>query len=275
MTGPTWKSDAPPAPAPRIGPAGWARVLARGSALALLNLGGVGIILLVRLVERPLCGLRRPLSRHVAVVVSRNALRVLGIAYRTQGRLMKHPGAIVANHSSWLDIYVLNAGGPIHFVAKAEVAGWPGIGWVARAVGTLFIRREAREARAQRDHFEARLHAGHRLLFFPEGTSTDGRRILPFKPTLFSALFADAHRDGHWLQPATVVYVPPEGEEPRYYGWWGDMAFGEHVLKILAGGRGRVEVTWHAPVRVADFADRKALARAAEAAVRAAHPAGG
>jgi 1-acyl-sn-glycerol-3-phosphate acyltransferase len=71
------------------------------------------------------------------------------------------------------------------------------------------------------------------------------------------------------IQPVSIRYVAPEGEDPRFYGWWGEMGFGTHLLKVLAAPRqGAVEVTWHAPLKVADFADRKALARAAEAAVR-------
>jgi lyso-ornithine lipid O-acyltransferase len=97
---------------------------------------------------------------------------------------MQHKGALVANHASWLDIFTLNACDRIYFVSKSEVAGWPGIGWLARATGTVFINRQGREAQMQKLLFEARLRAGHRLLFFPEGTSTDGQRVLDFKSTL-------------------------------------------------------------------------------------------
>ena len=75
------------------------------------------------------------------------------------------------------------------------------------------------------------------------------------------------------IQPVTVVYHAPDGEEARFYGWWGDMEFGTHLLKTLAAPRqGSVEVIYHPPVRVADFPDRKSLARALEDAVRSAHP---
>ena len=180
---------------------------------------------------------------------------------------------MVANHSSWLDIFALNAEKRVYFVSKDEVASWPGIGWLAKATGTVFIRRDARQAAEQKRVFEELLSAGQKLLFFPEGTSTDGLRVLPFKPTLFAAFFAENLRDLLWVQPVTVVYHAPRGEEPRFYGWWGDMDFGAHLLKTLgASPQGRVEVWWHDPVKVSDFADRKVLARHCEAAVRAAHP---
>ena len=71
------------------------------------------------------------------------------------------------------------------------------------------------------------------------------------------------------VQPVTVVYTAPEGRDPRFYGWWGDMGFGPHLVQLLASsGSGQVTVTWHAPLKVSEFADRKALARAAEDRVR-------
>jgi 1-acyl-sn-glycerol-3-phosphate acyltransferase len=113
-------------------------------------------------------------------------------------------------------------------------------------------------------------------LFFPEGTSSDTRRVLPFKSTLFEAFFDPSLSHMAQIQPVTVIYTPPPGEPPRFYGWWGDMEFGGHLLKLLAARRhGAVEVVYHPALRVADFADRKALAAACEAAVRSVHPDGG
>ncbi len=122
---------------------------------------------------------------------------------------MHEKGAVVANHSSWLDIFTLNASQRIYFVAKSEVSGWPGIGWLARATGTVFITRKGTEAKRQQDLFEARLRAGHQLLFFPEGTSTDALRVLPFKPTLFQAFFTHGLDRVLFIQPVTVVYHAP------------------------------------------------------------------
>lgn len=265
---PTWHSPDQPA-LTRIGPGGWALAVLRGVALFLVTYGGLILLLLIRLVERPLCGLDRPVSPFVTQGVCRAALIILGIGLRVQGQPMQNKGAIVANHASWLDIFTLNAVQRLYFVSKSEVAAWPGIGWLARATGTVFISRASREAAAQKRLFEERLRAGHRLAFFPEGTSTDGQRVLSFKSTLFAAFF---HQDLHHtlrIQPVSVTYHPPRGQDPRFYAWWGDMAFGPHVLKILATGRqGRVDVVFHPPVAVADFPDRKALAAQCENTVR-------
>jgi lyso-ornithine lipid O-acyltransferase len=236
----------------------------------MLVFGGLVLLLLIRLIERPLCGLRRPVTPFVTQAVCRGAFALMGIGYRTQGAPMRGPGAIVANHASWLDIFALNARKRIYFVSKSEVAGWPGIGWLARATGTVFIRRDRRNTLDQIAVFRARLQAGHKLLFFPEGTSTDGMQVLAFKPTLFAAFLDPALRADLQVQPVTLRYRAPAGADPRVYGWWGSMAFGPHLLAVLAARRqGQVCVIYHAPVRVRDFTDRKALARVLEDRVRA------
>jgi 1-acyl-sn-glycerol-3-phosphate acyltransferase len=267
----TWDSNQSPDPV-IIGPLGWVRVVVRGLILGTLVFGCLILLLLVRLIERPLFGLHRPVTPHITQFVCRNAFRVLGMGFSTRGALMKQRGAVVANHTSWLDIFALNARKRVYFVSKSEVAGWPGIGWLARATGTVFIERNPKRARQQTELFEERLMAGHKLLFFPEGTSTDGLRVLPFKTTLFAAFFNDHLHNDMFIQPVTVIYRAPEGEPDRFYGWWGDMDFASHLLKTLAAPRqGTVELIYHAPLRVADFPDRKALATAAGAMVRAGH----
>ena len=273
MTPPDWlvRQMAPRPP----GLAGWLRVALRGPVLAGVVYGGLALLLAVRLVERPLCGLDRPVSPWITQAVCRIALWLLGLRLVVRGARMEGRGAVVANHASWLDIFVLNAVDRVYFVSKSEVAGWAGIGWLAKATGTMFIARKGAEARAQQAAFEARLRAGHRLLFFPEGTSTDSRRILPFKSTLFAAFFSHGMEHVVQLQPVTVIYRPGPGLDRRFYGWWGEMDFASHLLAVLSVPRGGVvEVVRH-KARPADaFAERKALAAWCEAEVRAAHPDG-
>ncbi|WP_106608595.1 lysophospholipid acyltransferase family protein [Shimia abyssi] len=254
---------------PKITAVGWVRVVLRGLTLATLVFGCLGILLLVRLIERPLFGVQRPWTPFITQFVCRNAFRIMGFGFSSTGTLMTERGAVVANHSSWLDIFALNARKRIYFVSKAEVANWPGIGWLARATGTVFIKRDPKEARTQKTVFEERLLAGHKLLFFPEGTSTDSTRVLPFKPTLFAAFFAPELRDKLNVQPVTVIYHAPKHQDKRFYGWWGDMDFGRHLLHVLAASRqGRVVLTYHTPVAVRDFENRKALAAYCEHVVR-------
>lgn len=265
----TWRSETEPSP-PAIGPSGWLRAILRAVPLVGITFGGLGLLLVLRIAERPIFGRVRPVTPFITQAVCRAALVILGIRHRIEGRPITGQGAVVTNHSSWLDIFALNARQRVYFVSKAEVAGWAGIGWLARATGTLFIERDRRRAVDQVRTMEERLHAGHQLLFFPEGTSTDGRRVLPFKPTLFAAFLTEGLRHDMMIQPVSVIYHAPSGADPRFYGWWGGMDLGPHLLATLAAARqGSVQVIYHPPVTVAGHPDRKSLAFELEQIVRA------
>lgn len=271
MSAPWWETDVPLTP-PKVTAAGWIRVFVRGLALILLVFGGLLILLLLRLVERPLFGLRRPWTPYLTVAVCWLSMRIIGLRHVVHGMPLQGQGAVVANHTSWLDVFVLNATKRIYFVAKSEVARWFGIGWLARATGTVFVVRDRAQAKHQTQVFQQRLLAGHKLLFFPEGTSTDGLQVLPFKSTLFQAFFTPELREVLYVQPVSMRYHAPAGADARYYGWWGAMTFGGSLPVLLSPARhGWVEVTYHPPLKVSDFANRKALAGAAEKVVRSGH----
>ncbi len=267
----TW-DGAPPPDHPTLGPMALTRIAYRAVAIVLTIGLGLAVLLPLRLIERPFFGLARPWTPWITQAVCRISMFWLGLGFHRTGRPMQGRGAIVANHSSWLDIFVLNASDRVYFVSKSEVSGWPGIGFLARATGTLFIARDPRKAKEQTLLFEERLMAGQRLLFFPEGTSTDGLRVLPFKSTLFAAMFVPELKEALSVQPVTVIYHAPEGEDARTYGWWGDMSFGSHLIYTLALPRqGLVEVVYHSPLRVSEMGDRKTLANRAQAVVHAGH----
>ncbi len=252
---------------------GWLFVALRGGLLGLVTYGGLALLLLLRLIERPLCGQARPVTPFITQGVCKAAFAILRLPLTVTGTPMRQKGAVVANHASWLDIFTLNAVQRLYFVSKAEVAGWPAIGWLARATGTVFIARKGTEAKRQQEVFEDRLRAGHKLCFFPEGTSTDAIRVLPFKSSLFQAFYTHGLDRVMFIQPVTVVYHAPPGQDARYYGWWGDMAFGPHLLMTLAARRqGRVEVIFHPEVPVDAFPNRKDLAAHCERVIRASHP---
>ncbi|SDK82776.1 lysophospholipid acyltransferase family protein [Paracoccus chinensis] len=265
----TWRGE-PPAMPSRPTPLGWLLVALRGTAVISVLLTGVLLILPLRAGESLAAGRRRPVTGPWVQGVCRLCLWLMGIRWHRRGKPMLGAGGMVANHSTWLDIFALNAAAPVFFVSKAEVAGWPGINILTRVTETHFVTRDPRLARAQAAEFAERTALGHRLLFFPEGTSTDGRRVLPFKPTLFQAFLDPALPPGLSIQPVSVRYEAPSGRDPRFYGWWGDMDLGPHLLAVLAQPRqGRITVTLHPPIPVAGH-DRKALAAAAERAVRSA-----
>ncbi len=252
---------------------GWMLVIIRGGAFAAIAFGCLGTLLFLRIPESLLWRYRRPWTERLPQFVSRAALLILGVRYSCQGTPMSQPGAVVANHSSWLDIFALCAGIRMFFVAKSEVANWPLINWFSRATGTIHINRRKVEALEHKKLLEDRLHAGHRILFFPEGTSTDGMSVHYFKSTLFAPFFTESLKDVSWVQPVAVIYRAPEDEDPRFYCWWGDMDLGPHLTKVLSTPRqGSIEVVFHPPLRVADFADRKALAQSCEERIRGSMP---
>jgi 1-acyl-sn-glycerol-3-phosphate acyltransferase len=217
--------------------------------------------------------LRRWLGRWVtfhfgaARLWSRAGLAILGLRHRVRGRPISK-GAMVANHCSWLDILTLRACRLIYFVSKAEVADWPGVGFITKVTGTVFIERRRQAAKEQERILLERIAADQVLCFFPEGTSTDGLRVLPFKSALFSAFHHDGHGEDLMIQPVTIRYVPPPGLPLNFYGWWGTMGFEAHIWQVACRSRGGVaEVTFHEPVRPRAFPDRKALAAHCQAQV--------
>lgn len=266
-----WRADAPKLPS--IPPFGWILVILRGGLLGFVTYSGLLTLLLLRLIERPIFGQARPWTPYITQTVCKLAFPILGLPLITRGTPMPQKGAVVANHSSWLDIFALNATQRGYFVAKSEVERWAAIGWLARATGTVFVARKGTEAKRQQALFEDRLRAGHKLMFFPEGTSTDAVRVLPFKSTLFAAFFTHGLDHILHIQPVSVIYHAPANQDPRFYGWWGEMAFSPHLLHVLAAQhQGRVEVIFHPPVPVDAFASRKELAAHCEAVIRASHP---
>lgn len=264
----SWSGTETPRAPVEIGPGGWARVLVRGIPILTILLLGFALLLLLRPIERLIWGLRRPVTSRLTQGVCRVTCVIAGLRRSVTGSPMSQPGAYVANHASWLDIFVLNATAPMFFVSKSEVRGWAGIGWLARGTGTLFVERKRQAAGTQAGDLAARLSAQHRLLIFPEGTSSDSIRVLPFKSSIFGAFFAEDVPDGLAVQPVTLCYHAPANQDARFFGWWGDAGFLGSAFEVLAQApQGRVDVTWGQPIPVADH-DRKSLAKEAEDAVR-------
>ena len=183
------------------------------------------------------------------------------------------PVLVVSNHSSYLDITVLGALIRGSFVAKSEVAGWPGFGLLAKLQRTVFVERRARSTAArQRDDLKARLEAGDTLILFPEGTSSDGNRTLPFKTALFAV--AGTRIDGRpvTVQPVSVTATRLDGLPMGFafrpfYAWYGDMELAPHLWQAFCAGRMEVAVEFHDPVTLDAFSSRKALAEHCQRAV--------
>ncbi len=209
-------------------------------------------------------------DRRVVAWWSRLGLSNAGLRLRRIGSPIDGGGALLVNHCSWVDILAIGAAAPVHFVAKAEVAAWPAFGLLSRLTNTVFIDRRPAATRAQQSMLAARAAAGHLLCLFPEGTSSDGLRVWPFKSALLGAFFADktGGRARSLVQPVSVAYRPRLALPPTFYGWWGAMPLFRHLWAVAClGAHGEVVLTFHDPLDPDDFADRKALAAAAERAV--------
>ena len=199
---------------------------------------------------------------------------VIGTPVRDRGVLM------VSNHTSYLDIIVLGGTTPVSFVAKSEVDSWPFFGLMARLYETVFVERSRRsQAGVARDQLRERLQQGDALILFPEGTSNDGNRVLPFKSALMGAteaivgVDAQGHTEHVPVQPVTITYTGfhgmPMGRENRpLFAWYGDMELVPHLWEVAKAGPIDVVVEFHEPMTVDQMGGRKPLAARAEAVVR-------
>lgn len=267
----TWNAVAPP----QMPALTWPETVSGGLRVAAM-LTVTGLALLAFLAGRTI---RRHLwtgfGGHYAVARqwARLLLRLFGIRRRVVGQPIAGAGVLVCNHASWADILALRAALRVNFVAKAEVRDWAGVGWVAEVCETVFIERRRMASLAQAEAMRARLRAGETLCIFAEGTSSDGRRVLPFKSALLSAVFDlgqdSATPEAVAVQPVTINWIAPPGQPPEFFGWWGTMGFEAHIWQVACRGRGgHVEVVFHQPCRAGEFADRKAMTRHCEETVR-------
>ncbi|TAL04891.1 MAG: 1-acyl-sn-glycerol-3-phosphate acyltransferase [Verrucomicrobia bacterium] len=173
------------------------------------------------------------------------------------------PGLLVSNHLSYVDILLLGSIVPAVFVSKAEVKNWPVFGWFGRLGGTIFVDRTRRGDVARiAETIAAHLRDGHVVVLFPEGTSSDGSGVLPFRSSLLEPVSGAAHD----LFAARIEYFMPEGSVENDVCYWGDMTFFPHLVKLLGKPRIKARVTFSEVESAAT--DRKELARQLHAEVR-------
>lgn len=225
----------------------------------------VGFTLAVVPVQVVALAFRLPLGTTLPHWYHRHCCRLLGIRVERRGRQSRqHPTLYVANHVSYLDITVLGSLIRGSFVAKTEVNSWPFFGTLARLQRSVFVDRQALRTADHRDAMGERLRAGNSLILFPEGTSGDGNRVLPFKSSLLAAAETEVPGGPLTVQPVSVAYTMldgmPLGRWLRpFYAWYGDMSLAGHLWQALGLGRLTVVVQFHPPVSLAEFDSRKAL----------------
>lgn len=241
-----------------------ARALLRFPALGLVT----ALVYLAWVLSRPLGWLSFDLGRRTHFFFVRTWARafawILGVRLEVRGAPRPAPFFLVSNHLSYLDIVVLFSVVDCFFLAKSEVAHWPILGFLARSTGTLFIDRGKRSDVARAiEEIRRILDSGAGVVVFPEGTSTRGASVIPFKASMFEV----AIRTDHPVSIASLSYKTPEGAPPAHLAvcWWGDMTFLKHCYELVGLPSIRAEVTFAAETVSAP--DRKTLARTAHRAV--------
>lgn len=207
--------------------------------------------------------------------------KLFGIRVTVIGEPVQDKGVLmIGNHTSYFDILVLSSVAKVSFVAKSEVQNWPFFSTLARLQQTVFVERTRRSQTGEaRDQIRDRVLQGDALVLFPEGTSSDGNCVLPFKSALMGAAEATIGTDAEGnpvhvpVQPVSVAYVGlygmPMGRETRpLFAWYGDMDLVPHLVEAVKTGPIDVVVEFHQPLTVDQAGGRKNLAALTEAIVR-------
>lgn len=232
----------------------------------ILRLAAFAVFLPLTLPAYPvflLCGRRDGAPPNVRWLqwILRCSLRLVGGRLHVAG-MPPRSGLVVCNHLSYVDIAALGSACPCAFVSKAEVRAWPFIGWAAAMAGTVFVRRaHRREVTGQVEDIKGAIARGVPIVLFPEGTSTDGSQVLPFR----SALLQAALETGCDVTPAALTYnADPPGDAVNDICWWGGVGFIPHLWRFLALRSFRANVVFGAARRPDRDRKTEALALHAE-----------
>lgn len=215
-------------------------------------------------VQAVLLRISPPAAKRFARTYHAVLCRLIGLRVQVVGTPSASPSVLyVSNHSSWLDILVLGSVLEASFVSKAEVGTWPLVRTVARLGRTVFVSRTRNGTGKEAREIQDRLAAGDSIILFPEGTSNDGTRVLPFRSS-FLAVAQDAKQ----VQPVSLVYdrlggLPACRRDRPLFAWYGDMDIATHFWRIARRSGARATVLLHDPADPAAFRDRKALTAAA------------
>lgn len=241
------------------------RAALRAFAFVALVLGCVPFVFLFWLLRLQLLRAR---SAQLFLVIS---LAIVGIRLKHVGvPAALRPLMIVANHASYLDVFVIGSCVPVSFTPKREVRSWPVIGFLCVLADCVFVERRPTHMEKARAEMAKRINAGRVLCLFPEGTTSDGKHLKPFKSGFLS--LAEDHKLP--VQPASITYTHIGREiiaddRRELVAWVGDATFFGHFWSVLGMPGIRATIRWHAPLQLQDFADRKALTKAAETIITA------
>ncbi|WP_068311108.1 lysophospholipid acyltransferase family protein [Polycladidibacter hongkongensis] len=226
--------------------------------------------------------LNLPMQRNLPYFWHRIAHRLLGMRVIQHGKMAAdRPLLVTANHASWLDIVTLGCTGPLSFIAKQEVSGWPIFGLFAKLQRTVFVNRQRRsETGKVANQIARRMASGDAMVLFAEGTSSNGNEVLPFRSALVGAVHqamgagkSDDEPAQVFVQPLSIAYTKlhgiPIGRFWRsHVAWYGDMELAGHLWNIIKEGGLDVELTWGLPIALNQSVNRKELTGRLEGQVR-------
>lgn len=175
----------------------------------------------------------------------------------------------VANHSSWLDIPVLGAKLELCFLAKQEVGGWPLVGWISKLGRTLYVSRTRGRTAEEAKAFRERLAQGDSFVLFPEGTTSDGARVLPFRSSFLAAADGAAR-----VQPVSIVFdrlggLPACRRDRPLFAWYGDMDTASHMWRLFRRTGTRCTLVFHEGFAPEAIPNRKEMSLRVERVVAA------
>lgn len=220
------------------------------------RIAALTIVLLLCLVPHLICKLLLPLRSPWPPRFLGLAAQAVGARVRIEGKPLRHDVFFIANHVSWIDILALGGATGAAFISHDGVAGWPLVGWLARQNNTIFVARaNRREVAAQVETLRQALSGHQPVALFPEGTTGDGKGLLPFKPALLAGLMPPP-RDLD-IQPVWIDY----GTAAAEIAWHSDEPAGANAARVLAR-KGALPVTLHFldPFDPEAFEDRKSVA---------------
>jgi len=248
-----------------------------GALRGVMRLAGfLLLILLIAPFQIATLALRRghPASYALPLLFHKIVTRLFGLRVEIIGTPVTGQQALyVFNHVSYLDIPVIGSVLPASFVAKKDVAGWPVFGLLARLSQTAFISRKSRDSGHASGVLAAMIRRGQSLIIFPEGTSSDGRQVLPFKSSLFGIALAGQTARPLLIQPATLSLCAVNGApvttpaQRDLYAWYGDMTLVPHLWTFAKRRGAIVRLHFHPPLAAQDFSGRKMLAQSCYSAV--------
>ena len=202
------------------------------------------------------------INKWLPVIFHRLLIWLLSIKVEYEGNYerAKDCSFFVSNHLSYLDIPILGSTFPLRFVAKSEVEFWPVFGFLSKLASTIFIKRNRSDSIFQKSKILNLLSSGEKVLMFPEGTTSDGNRVLDFKSSSFSAL----ENKNFLIQPIIIYYsnfngIPINRWLRPAIAWYGSMDLKPHILELVGLTSIKVRLIYIDPVCSSDFASRKEL----------------